>query len=421
MMDIVFFGIYSNDKFVDKVIKKSRSPFSIAQFKMEKGLIRGLIASDAKINRAFCMPCLPYHTLNKNVFAKSFDVSDNFIKIETLPVINIPLVGKISISFLIFLKLLFTKKNSFGPNPVFMITLNYLPVVVPLLIVSKIKKIKTVIMLTDCARNTFSLRVSIEKNTLKKLFNIFKKKIAEFFEKRYDGYILLTTHMNQFVNTKKKPYTIIESIYDSNQHSSIEVNNMDSSQLPNNRKIILYSGSLFKIYGLDKIIDVMKYVDNDIELHIYGDGKYKNEVLKEQAKDSRIKYCGFVDQDTLKIKMNSAKLLINLRNPLLEFTKLSFPSKMLDYMMSETPVLTTRLQGIPDEYYNYVFYTISYDSKEIGQLISEICNLPSEEIKKITNRAREFILTKKNQDVQGKKIKEFLESLEFRNERINNL
>ena len=38
-----------------------------------------------------------------------------------------------------------------------------------------------------------------------------------------------------------------------------------------------------------------------------------------------------------------------------EYTLYSFPSKNIEYMVSGTPVITTRLAGIPDDYYPYVF------------------------------------------------------------------
>ena len=50
-----------------------------------------------------------------------------------------------------------------------------------------------------------------------------------------------------------------------------------------------------------------------------------------------------------------ASLLINPRPTHEEFTKYSFPSKNMEYMASGTPVLTTKLPGMPADYYPYVF------------------------------------------------------------------
>ena len=50
-----------------------------------------------------------------------------------------------------------------------------------------------------------------------------------------------------------------------------------------------------------------------------------------------------------------ATLLINPRFSNEEYTKYSFPSKNMEYMASGTPILTTKLPGMPKEYYEYIY------------------------------------------------------------------
>ena len=78
--------------------------------------------------------------------------------------------------------------------------------------------------------------------------------------------------------------------------------------------------------------------------------------------------------------MSNADLLVNLRDSRIEYTKLSFPSKMFDYMASGTPVLTTKLDGIPIEYYDYVFSIDSYSSSSIADKIREILKMDEKNI-----------------------------------------
>ena len=49
-----------------------------------------------------------------------------------------------------------------------------------------------------------------------------------------------------------------------------------------------------------------------------------------------------------------ATLLVNPRPTTEEFTIYSFPSKNMEYMASGTPLLTTKLPGMPEEYHQYV-------------------------------------------------------------------
>lgn len=221
-------------------------------------------------------------------------------------------------------------------------------------------------------------------------------------ESSYDGYIFLTKKMNEIINKKRKPYMILEGIYNSKNETKLKIKN-------NSKKIIMYAGSLFKIYGIDKILEVMNHlVDKDVELQIYGDGEYKNEIIKASKNDSRIAYKGFVNRNVLSEAMQKSTLLINLRNPKYEYTQLSFPSKLMEYMASGTPVYCTMLEGIPDEYYDFIFYSKSYDTIELAEDISNILSKSEIELFAKGEEARKFILEQKNKYVQGYKISSFL-------------
>lgn len=92
-------------------------------------------------------------------------------------------------------------------------------------------------------------------------------------------------------------------------------------------------------------------------------------------------------------------------------TNFAFPSKILEYMTSGTAVLTTRVGGIPEEYFDYV-YTINDESIDgIAKSIEKTLNIPIEELTLIGNRAKTFVTEKKNYSEQAKRIVEFLNKL----------
>ncbi len=72
----------------------------------------------------------------------------------------------------------------------------------------------------------------------------------------------------------------------------------------------------------------------------------------------------------------------------------SFPSKTFEYMVSGTPFLTTRLKGIPQEYDKYIYSINDSDINLIKKEIETILLIPDEEINKLTQDARLFILEK---------------------------
>lgn len=106
-------------------------------------------------------------------------------------------------------------------------------------------------------------------------------------------------------------------------------------------------------------------------------------------------------------KEQDASLLLNIRNPEDDYTKYSFPSKMIEYMISGTPMLTTKLPGIPDEYYDYV-YTVDYDFDRMAQMIDDILNNSPEKRQELGKKAQNFVIKNKNCECQIKKMVDFL-------------
>ena len=63
------------------------------------------------------------------------------------------------------------------------------------------------------------------------------------------------------------------------------------------------------------------------------------------------------------------RILVNFRSPNEELTKYSFPSKILEYISSGSLVLSTRLLGIPDEYFSYIVPLDQADKEKVKAVI----------------------------------------------------
>ena len=145
-------------------------------------------------------------------------------------------------------------------------------------------------------------------------------------------------------------------------------------------------------------------------MHIYGDGKFVDTLLEYQKKDSRIKYNGVVNNEQIVAAEINATLLVNPRFSNQEFVKYSFPSKTSEYMLSGTPLLTTRLCGIPEEYFEYL-YTFDEESEDgFANKLQEILSKTTNELDQKGKSAQSFVLKHKNNFVQSKKIIDFFYS-----------
>ena len=240
----------------------------------------------------------------------------------------------------------------------------------------------------------------------------FEKKVAEKYNElllKADGYIFLTEQMNEYINKSHKPYIVLEGHAD---NSLSAVRQDEKYEVTQGKKVIVYAGSIKRLYGIQNLVEGFLQADiPETELQIFGDGDYREELERIATENPKVKYMGVRSNDEVVAVEQRAALLINPRSPEPEYTKYSFPSKNMEYMVSGTPILTTKLPGMPKEYYPYI-YTIEEDSS-MG-IANALKKVFSENILDRTQkgeRAREFILKNKSNEVQAKKIIKFLKEM----------
>lgn len=229
-------------------------------------------------------------------------------------------------------------------------------------------------------------------------------KIHAKLMKKFDLYVLLTKQMNDIINPGNKPFVVMEG--SCNVEDDFSSDNIDDEKA----LVCLYGGALWKDNaGLEYFIDgFIKAAIPNSELHFYGSGELIPYIERLSEKYPQIKYKGIVTNNELLSKQREASLLINPRPSSCEFCKYSFPSKTFEYMISGTPVLMTKLPGIPDEYFDCV-YTIDVENSDfVSEKLTEIFSLTKEERLRKATLAKDFILTKKNNIVQSKIIYDFL-------------
>ncbi|WP_342421229.1 glycosyltransferase [Paenibacillus sp. FSL E2-0178] len=238
------------------------------------------------------------------------------------------------------------------------------------------------------------------------LFEFLKstdKRIMDMLLKYVDSFVFLTKFMIERVNVQNRPWTVIEGIANTYQ---IE-NNFDLINETNQNKCksILYTGTLNKAYGIMDLLDAFKMIkDDSLQLWICGAGEAQKEVENLAIIDKRVIYYGQVSHDEAVKLQHQAHLLINPRNNEGEYTKFSFPSKIMEYMLSGTPALIYKLPGIPDEYYDYLLTINGIGATAIANSIKEIFGQKEEDLIELGRRSREFVLSQKNPEVQIKKI-----------------
>lgn len=253
---------------------------------------------------------------------------------------------------------------------------------------------KIVVIVTDLPEYLLNYNGSINKIKNKIKLYYYNKVIQSATH-----FVFLTEPMNNKLNIDRKPYCIIEGLVES------KVIKQDEDIKKERKKICLYAGALNKQFGIANLVQAFTNEQlRKYELHLYGTGDYANEIEKIIEKNENIKYFGNVANSVVVQKEKRANVLINPRPTNEEFTKYSFPSKNMEYMVSGTPVITTCLDGMPKEYRDYVYILDNTSVDNIISCIEEVLSKPNEEINLKGQAAKRFVLENKNNFVQTKKV-----------------
>lgn len=226
--------------------------------------------------------------------------------------------------------------------------------------------------------------------------------IAAATYSRLDGFVLITEQVNELVNPAGKPHIVMEGVVDSSMElaeNSLERKTAEFS--------VLYAGALRAEYGVADLVQGFRALDApDAELHIYGGGDYAPDVAAAAAVDPRIRFHGRADLAHVVDAEMRAWLLVNPRPTSEDFVKYSFPSKNMEYLASGTAVLTTRLPGMPADYYDHVLTIDADGAPAITAALDQALALPLADLHRQGAEARTFVLGAKNERAQAARILE---------------
>ncbi|AYN22215.1 glycosyltransferase [Alcaligenes aquatilis] len=364
----------------------------IAAYKYETRLAEGLIENGIHITR-ISSPAISTFPKNKNILIFSRNPEKN---IKFINFINIPTI-KLVTKFLSATYALISSKKT----DAVIIAATHSPYLVASYLNKKIHKIPYYVTILDLPQH-----MNFQKKG--KIFNFLKKidsKIINFTLKNSNGIIATTKYIVEENETiKNKPYIVIEGIADQEQ-----IKEKEYFKITKKEKSILYTGSTNKIHGLDLLLTSIESSNLfDLDLWICGKGDFDEQIKKSSLKRKNIKHLGYLNSEKINFLQEEADILIITRNPNLEYTKYSFPSKLYEYLSSGTPVLTTRLPGIPEDLYPYLNFIDEFKEEKITESIKKILGTESETAKAKARKGKMYILSQKNAKMQAKRTIDFI-------------
>lgn len=215
----------------------------------------------------------------------------------------------------------------------------------------------------------------------KTITNRAKRFLLKTLNEKFDKYILFSEPMKDYLPPNRK-YMVIEGFAPDNLYEPIK----------KEKNIAMYAGGLAADNGIELMLKVAERSESIDELWICGVGDCRE--LVENNTSCKIKYFGRLENFQVIELERKAKVLLNLRNPEDPLTSFSFPSKVLEYMSSGTLVLSTKLNGISKEYYNYIVTVDDYTLEAITDSLEMIFNMNDDKYLEMTKKASEFIKKK---------------------------
>lgn len=229
-----------------------------------------------------------------------------------------------------------------------------------------------------------------------------KKTINTTLNNRMDGYVFFSKYMNEKTNPRKKPYITVEGLPD----IRIEEEQINQKE---RREQIFYAGYLIPENGIETLLDAfMQMRHTNVDLVLCGSGSSVEKIQQCAEKCDRIKYMGSLPNSEILTLERNATLLINPRKADHLLTRYSFPSKTFEYFSSGTPAILTKLEGIPEEYYEYCYTCDSTDAQILASNLDEVLDIPFETRLKKAVEAFRFVKENKSAPAQVQRIVNFL-------------
>lgn len=396
-MNIVFMGALVAPEQIPQM-----SGVSIAGNKFQYNIAKYLAKHDGvHLYVLTALPLAPFPHDKRIIITKFYKKIQDNVEYCEIPYINIPVIKQLT-QMKGFVS---CARKLVGTKPI-LLSMNLYPHIgCAFLKLKKRYHLKGAAILADLPVDDNYTRKGISK-----IFrSIYYEITAKNIRKCHDFIVLNENAVKEYAEESSN-YIVMEGGVDLEEISGQE--NKETETDKQNKKRIVFSGALTDYSGVVELMEAMKQIsDESVVLEIYGDGKLAEKTVRIAEENENIVFKGKVSNEEMLKIQRGAWLLVNPRPVGDPIARVTFPSKIFEYMVSGTPVLTTKLNGFTDEYYDKMFFIDENSPSVLAEKISALAKMDEEELKKKAAEARKFVLEKKNWQCQAEKIYYFLTDL----------
>ena len=173
--------------------------------------------------------------------------------------------------------------------------------------------------------------------------------------------------------------------------------------------VVAFAGGLKDANGILEILEAFALTHGEqYRLRIAGTGPLEREVSEAAQNDARIEYCGYLSFDGVLALYDKADVLINMRPTKTLNTKYFFPSKLMEYLASGVPVITTCTGYVEQDYADFVFLLKDETPQGLASMIEYVASLEQNIRTDKGTEARNYVCSHKTWHVQGQRVVDFI-------------
>jgi glycosyltransferase involved in cell wall biosynthesis len=175
---------------------------------------------------------------------------------------------------------------------------------------------------------------------------------------------------------------------------------------------VVFAGGLEAVNGVEPMLDAISRIEGDGYRFIFaGSGPLEDAVRRAAVEDPRIIYRGFLNLSELLPIYAQADVLINMRLTAKMRSRYFFPSKLMEFLASGTPVISTCTGHVEQEFGDLLFLLKDETPDGLADAIRQVEAMGRKYRLRIGRKAREYMLQRKTWRAQAGRISALLTSL----------
>ena len=398
MRNIIIIGFsMESEKFNDYSRLDMNS--QVAAQKLELRYIRGLIQAGCRVNSISSFPASTFPVNKRIFFGFDFKKISQAYEISTAGFVNLPGLKLVTRLFSI-VTLLVAKLLREGARPSVIIYSLHQPYVLAGLVSKFIFRCNVYVIVPDLP---LFMRTGSKTSAFIQWIKEIDSRFLRYGSSFFDGATFICSSMRLQLPALARNSLVIDGIVD----DAIEEHQLESLESCDDlrgKKIILYTGQLVESYGVKLLLGAIANLPNDYEVWIAGAGELRGEVERAAVKDSRLKYLGLLSPNQVGLAYARATLLINPRLLDSEFVRFSFPSKLLEYLTSGVPVLSSRLPSMEDDLIPFLSFIDELTAAGVANAIQAVCSENYTDAVRTALDARSYVYESRSANNQVAKL-----------------